>query len=44
MGKNSIQELCILYGITDVFANSTYEDNYPTTNLEGTSCRTPVIS
>ena len=41
---NSIQELCILYALSDVFINLTYEDNYPTTNLESISCGTPVIT
>lgn len=41
---NSIKELAMLYSIADVFVNPTYEDNYPTTNLEAISCGTPVIT
>ena len=41
---NSIKELATLYSIADVFINPTYEDNYPTTNLEAISCGTPVIT
>lgn len=31
---NSPQELAAIYTAADVFANPTYEDNYPTVNLE----------
>jgi glycosyltransferase involved in cell wall biosynthesis len=41
---NSIDELAQLYSAADVFVNTTYEDNYPTTNLESISCGTPVIT
>lgn len=41
---NSIDELAQLYSVADVFVNTTYEDNYPTTNLEAISCGTPVIT
>ncbi len=45
MGRtNSVAELSELYAIADVFVNPTYEDNYPTTNLEAISCGTPVIT
>lgn len=45
MGRtNSVAELAELYAIADVFVNPTYEDNYPTTNLEAISCGTPVIT
>ncbi len=40
----SVQELAELYSAADVFINPTYEDNYPTTNLEAISCGTPVIT
>ena len=39
-----VYELASLYSIADVFVNLTYEDNYPTTNLEAQACGTPVIS
>jgi glycosyltransferase involved in cell wall biosynthesis len=41
---DSVSELAQLYALADVFINPTYEDNYPTTNLEAISCRTPVIT
>lgn len=41
---NSVHELADLYSIADVFVNPTYEDNYPTTNLEAIVCGTPVIT
>lgn len=37
-------ELICFYSIADVFVNPTYEDNYPTTNLESMACGTPVIT
>lgn len=39
-----INELCYFYSIADVFVNPTYEDNFPTTNIEALACGTPVIS
>jgi len=32
------------YKAADVFVNPTYEDNYPTTNIEAQACGTPVIT
>ena len=40
----SIEEMVQLYSDADVFVNPTYEDNYPTTNLEAIACGTPVIT
>ena len=40
----SVEELCELYSLADVFVNPTYQDNYPTVNLEAISCGTPVIT
>jgi len=40
----SIFELAQLYSISDVYVNPTYEDNFPTTNLESMACGTPVIT
>lgn len=37
-------ELAEIYTAADVFFNPTYEDNYPTVNLESISCGTPVIT
>lgn len=40
----SVKELSALYSIADVFANPTYLDNFPTTNIEALACGTPVIT
>lgn len=40
----NVQELAELYSLGDVFVNPTYEDNFPTTNLEAMACGTPVIT
>ncbi|MGL5047694.1 MAG: glycosyltransferase [Shewanella sp.] len=37
-------ELAEIYTAADVFFNPTYEDNYPTVNLEAIACGTPVIT
>lgn len=41
---NSVQELAELYTAADVFVNPTFEDNFPTTNIEAIACGTPVVS
>lgn len=41
---NNVQELVQIYSTADVLFNPTYEDNYPTTNLEAIACGTPVIT
>ena len=41
---NNVQELAKLYSGASVFVNTTYEDNYPTVNLEAIACGTPVIT
>lgn len=38
------QELAKIYMAADCFVNPTYEDSYPTTNLEAMACGTPVIT
>ena len=40
----NINELSALYATADVFVNPTWEDNFPTTNLEALACGTPVIT
>lgn len=40
----SVEELAELYASCDVYLNPTYEDNFPTTNLESLACGTPVIT
>ncbi len=41
---NNVKELAEIYTAADVFVNPTYEDNYPTVNLEAQACGTPVIT
>ena len=41
---DNVKELAALYSGSDVFVNMTYEDNFPTTNLEALSCGIPVIT
>lgn len=41
---NSAQELAEIYTAADVFLNLTYQDNYPTVNLESQACGTPCIT
>lgn len=41
---SSVEELAKIYTTSDVFFNPTYEDNYPTVNLESISCGTPIIT
>ena len=41
---NSIAELAEWYSVSNVFVNLTYEDTYPSTNLESISCGTPVVT
>lgn len=41
---NNQQELVELYSSADVFVNPTYQDNYPTTNLEAVSCGTLSVT
>ena len=41
---SSERELAEIYTAADVFLNMTYEDNYPTVNLEAQACGTKVIA
>lgn len=41
---DNVHQLAEIYTAADVFVNPTYEDNYPTTNLEALACGTPVIT
>ena len=40
----SAAELAQLYAAADVLVNPTYEDNFPTVNLEALACGTPVLT
>jgi len=39
-----INQLADLYSLADLFLNLTYEDNFPTTNLEALACGTPIVT
>jgi glycosyltransferase involved in cell wall biosynthesis len=39
-----VTELAKIYSAADVFVNPTYQDNFPTTNIEALACGTPVIT
>jgi glycosyltransferase involved in cell wall biosynthesis len=41
---DSIEELVTWYSAADVFVNPTYQDNFPTTNIEALACGTPVVT
>lgn len=40
----NVQELVEIYSASTVYFNPTYEDNFPTTNLEALACGTPIIT
>lgn len=40
----NVEELAALYSVAGIFVNPTYEDNFPTTNIESLACGTPVIT
>jgi len=40
----SIKELAELYSASDLYMNPTWEDNFPTTNIEALACGTPVVT
>lgn len=41
---NDAKELARYYSLASVFLNPTYEDNFPTTNIEALACGTPVVT
>jgi len=41
---NSMEDLARQYAKSDVYVNTTYSDNFPTTNIEALACGTPVIT
>ena len=41
---NNVRELAELYTLASVYANLSYEENYPTTNLEAAACGTLVVT
>lgn len=40
----NVRRLAELYSAAEVFVNPTWQDNYPTVNLESISCGTPVVT
>lgn len=40
----NIRQLAELYSAADAFINPTWQDNYPTVNLEAIACGTPVVT
>ncbi|OUO20558.1 glycosyltransferase [Bacteroides sp. An322] len=40
----NIQDLARLYSAADVFVNPTWQDNYPTVNMEAIACGTSVVT
>ncbi len=44
MKTDSIREMAEWYSTADIYVNLTYEDTFPTTNLEAMACGTPVIT
>ena len=40
----NVHQLAELYSAADVFVNLTWQDNYPTVNLEAIACGTPVVT
>lgn len=41
---NNQRELAEYYSAADVFVNPTYDDTFPTTNIESLACGTPVVT
>lgn len=41
---SSVVDLAKIYSAADLFVNMTYEDTYPTVNLEARACGTPVAT
>lgn len=44
MRTQNVQELVAYYTLADVFVNPTYNDSFPTVNLEALACGTPVVT
>lgn len=41
---DNVHELAALYSAATTFVNPTWQDNYPTVNLEALACGTPVVT
>lgn len=42
--SNNIDHLAEIYSAADIFVNLSYQDTYPTVNLEAQACGTPVVT
>lgn len=40
----NLQQLADYYNLADIFINPTWQDNFPTTNIESLACGTPIIT
>ena len=40
---NNVKELAFYYANADIFFNPTFEDTFPTVNIESLACGTPII-
>lgn len=40
----NVRQMAELYSAADAFVNPTWQDNYPTVNLEAIACGTPVVT
>ena len=40
----NVHELVTIYSAASIFFNPTYEDNFPTTNIEALACGTPILT
>ncbi|MDD4437244.1 MAG: glycosyltransferase [Tissierellia bacterium] len=40
----NINQLAEIYSAADLYLNLTYEDNFPTTNIESLACGTPILT
>lgn len=40
----NVEQLAEIYSTADLYVNPTWEDNFPTTNIEALACGTPVLT
>lgn len=41
---DNVRQLAAFYSLAEVYVNASFEENYPTTNLEAIACGTPVVT
>ncbi len=44
MKTDSVEEMAAWYTASDIYVNLTFEDTFPTTNIEAMACGTPVVT